>query len=97
MKKLFTVFACVFLISSTLTSCYVNKFSVGKGAQSTVKVKKWNNYLIGGLIPIGVSDPVKMADGASDYNITIKHSFVNLLVSGITFGIYSPTTTVVEK
>lgn len=80
-----------------LSSCYVNTFNVGKGAQSNTRVTKWNHYLINGLAPVGVSNPQQMAGGATDYTVTVKHSFVNMLVTGITFGVYSPTTTVVTK
>lgn len=83
--------------SVMLSSCYTYTGVVGKGAQGTTQVKKWNHYLIDGLIPIGVSDATAMAGGASDYNIKVEHSFVNGLLSAITFGIYSPTTTTITK
>ncbi|MDT3404116.1 Bor family protein [Mucilaginibacter terrae] len=95
MKKAFFSAAVVAVMS--LSSCYVNTFNVGKGAQSNTSVSKWNHYVIFGLAPVGVSDPKEMAGGATDYTVTIKHSFVNGLVNAITFGIYSPTTTVVTK
>ena len=50
-----------------------------------------------GLIPVGVNKPEDMAGGVKDYTVETKHSFVNGLVSGLTFGIYSPTTTTVTK
>ncbi|MEZ4956287.1 MAG: Bor family protein [Saprospiraceae bacterium] len=78
-------------------SCYVNTFNVGKGSQTGVKVKKMNHYLIYGLAPVGVSDPQQMAGGATDYTVTIQHSFVDGLLNAITFGIYTPTTTIVTK
>jgi hypothetical protein len=34
-----------------------------------------------------------MADGAENYEVTTRQTFVNGLVSGLTFGIYTPTTT----
>lgn len=97
MKKLSFRIAGMLVACALLSSCYVNTFNVGKGAQSNVQVSKWNHYLIEGLAPVSVSDPQKLAGGASDYTVTIKHSFVNMLVGGITFGIYTPTTTVVTK
>lgn len=80
-----------------LSSCYVYTTSVGKGAQNGVEVKKMNHYLIYGLAPVGVSDAKAMAGDATDYNITIKHSFVDGLIQALTFGIYTPTTTIVTK
>lgn len=98
MKKLITISLSLVLMATTLTSCYVNKFNIGAGAPiKSVKVKKWNHYLIDGLIPIGTADPQVMAGGAKDYSVTIKHSFVNLLVGMITGGIYTPTVTLIRK
>ena len=38
-----------------------------------------------------------MAAGAEDYTVKTEQSFVNGLVSALTFGIFSPTTTTVTK
>lgn len=78
-------------------SCYVYSVQVGKGSQTGATVTKWNHYLIYGLAPVGVSDAKAMAGDATDYTVTTKQSFVNGLVAGITFGIYTPTTTIVQK
>jgi len=97
MKRAIKVTAMAFAMGMMLTSCYTYTTVVGKGAQGSTEVKKWNHYVIYGLVPVGVSDAKEMAGGASDYNVTVKHSFVNGLLNGITFGIYSPTTTIVTK
>lgn len=97
MKKIFLKSAFVLALSLSLTSCYVQTHVVGKGAQGNQKVTKWNHYLIYGLAPVDVSKPEEMAAGATDYTVETKHSFVNGLISAITFGIYNPTTTTVTK
>mgnify|MGYP006285337489 CR=1 FL=1 len=97
MKKLLLTGVVLFLIATLSSSCYVYTATVGDGPQGNQEVTEWNHYLIYGLVPIGVSDAEQMAGGAEDYSITVKHSFVNGLLSGITFGIYAPTTTVVKK
>ncbi|HJS01603.1 MAG TPA: Bor family protein [Flavobacterium sp.] len=97
MKRIFTRLSVAFGAAILLTSCYSYTSVVGNGAQGTEQVKKWNNYVIGGLIPVGVSDSKAMAAGATNYTVNTKHSFVNMLVGGLTFGIYSPTTTTVTK
>jgi len=38
-----------------------------------------------------------MADGAENYTVNTRQTFVNGLLFGLTFGIYSPTTTTVTK
>jgi hypothetical protein len=97
MKKTIKTLAVAFAMSIMLTSCYSYTSVVGKGAQGTTQVKKWNNYLIGGLVPVGVSDSKQMAGDSKDYTVETKISFVNSLVRIVTFGIYSPSVTTVTK
>jgi hypothetical protein len=80
-----------------LSSCYSHKFSVGNGPQTGVEVVETNNFFLYGLIPGKVSDPQKMAGGATDFEVTEVHTFVDGLLGVITFGIYTPTTTRVQK
>lgn len=93
MKSMTIAFASAML----LTSCYSYTSVVGKGAQGNSQTTQWNHYVIYGLAPVGVSNSKQMADGAKDYTVFTRQSFVNGLVSAITFGIYTPTTTTVTK
>lgn len=97
MKKVVLNFAFVLAISFSITSCFTLTYSVGQGAPTGVEVKEKNHYLIYGLAPLKTSDPTKMAGGATDYEVTITHTFIDGLIHGITFGIYTPTTTKVKK
>jgi hypothetical protein len=97
MKEKLRTLTIAMTISVMFTSCYTYTTVVGKGAQGATATSKWNNYVLWGLAPVGVSDPKVLAGGAEDYTVVTKHSFVNGLVSAITFGIYSPTTTTVTK
>ena len=97
MKKIFKSALVIVCTTMLFSSCYTYTSVVGKGAQGSNSVSKWNHYLINGLAPVGVSDSKAMAGGASDYTVTTTASFVNGLVSALTFGIYSPTTTTVTK
>ncbi|RCW91384.1 Bor family protein [Winogradskyella arenosi] len=87
----------LFAVSMLLTSCYSYTSVVGNGAQGNSKTTAWNHYVIYGLAPVGVSNSKQMADGAENYTVHTRQSFVNGLVSAITFGIYTPTTTTVTK
>ena len=80
-----------------LTSCFSYTSVVGIGAQGTSQTTNWNHYVIYGLAPIKVSDSKQMVNGAENYTIHTEQSFVNGLVSAITFGIYTQTTTTVTK
>lgn len=92
-KKISILFASAILLSS----CYSYTSVVGSGAQGNNQTTKWNHYVIYGLAPVGVSDSKEMADGAENYTIHTRHSFVNGLIAAITFGIYTPTTTTITK
>lgn len=80
-----------------LSSCYTYTYMVGSGPQTNVEVKEKNHYVIYGLAPIKTSDPIKMAGGAANYQVTIQHTFIDGLLNALTFGIYTPTTTTVKK
>lgn len=97
MKKLILNLALAVGLSCTMTSCFTYTFSVGEGAQTGMEVKKMNHYLIYGLAPVSVTDPNVLAGGAENYDVTIQHTFVDGLINAITFGIYSPTTTIITK
>lgn len=97
MKKVILSFLVVIGLSFFMTSCYTYTHTVGEGSQTGVEVKKMNHYVVYGLAPVGVSDAKEMAGGAEDYNVTITHTFVDGLINALTFGIYTPTTTIVTK
>lgn len=97
MKRTFKIMTIAFVVSILLTSCYSYTTVVGKGAQGNTQVTKWNHYVIGGLAPVGVSDSKAMADGATDYTVFTRQTFVNGLIAALTFSIYTPTTTTVTK
>ena len=80
-----------------LTSCYTYTSVVGEGAQGNKEVTKWNHYVAYGLVPVGVSNSKEMAGGAENYEVTTSQTFVNGLVSALTGGLYTPTTTTVKN
>lgn len=95
-KKTIKMMAVACMASVLLTSCYSYTSVVGEGAVGNKKVTKWNHYVIYGLAPVGVSDSKVMANGAENYEVTTVQTFVNGLVSSLTFGLYTPTTTIVR-
>ncbi len=97
MKKILSVLFIAFAMSILLSSCYTHKFVIGEGAKQGIEVQEKNNFFMYGLIPGNVSDPQKMAGGAKDFEVTEVMTFVDGLLSAITFGIYTPTTTIVRK
>jgi len=97
MKKRINTIALATVFALSLSSCYTYTTVVGNGAQGNKQTKAWNHYLIGGLAPVGVSDPAELAGGATDYDVKTEITFVNGLVNALTFGIYSPSTTTVTQ
>lgn len=95
-KTLRNASLCVAMLL-VLNSCYSYTSVVGKGAQGDTKVVKNNTYFIHGLVKTKQSNPKEMADGATNYTVETKHTFINGLLTAITFGIYAPTTTTVTK
>ncbi len=92
--KLFCLLAAV---TFSLSSCFTMSYMVGSGPQSGVQVIEKNHYVINGLAPVKVSNPSIMAGDSKNYQVTITHTFIDGLISALTFGLYSPTTTIINK
>lgn len=97
MKKILLNITGILCISILLSSCYTLTYSVGQGPQKGIEMKEKNHYFIYGLATGNTSDPVEMAGEAEDYQVSISHTFVDGLISALTFGIYNPTTTKITK
>ena len=93
--KLIAVFATVGL---SVTSCYNTRVLVGnvKPKDPVIKVQtEWNHHLLYGLVPLqnATMDAKEYVGGAKNYVVKTNMSFLNGLVSGLTFGLYTPTQT----
>lgn len=96
-KRLFKVLAILLASILLLTSCYTYTIIVGEGAQGHREISKWNHYAIFGLAPIAITNVEQMAGGTINYTVKTEVTFWNGLVTALTYGIYSPTTTTVIK
>jgi hypothetical protein len=56
-----------------------------------------DDFAYAGLAPIKTANPTQMAGDAKNYQVTIKHTFVDGLFNLFTSGFYTPTTTIVKK
>jgi len=97
MKKLLFVILISFALTTLMSSCYSHKFAIGEGPQTGVVVTAKNHFFLYGLIPGKVSDPQNMAGNAENFEVTEVQTFVDGLVGVLTFGIYTPSTTKVQK
>lgn len=94
MKNLKTI-AVVLFVSMFLTSCYSYTSVVGAGPEKYKKESAVNHYFFYGLVPAKMSDSKRMASGVTNYQVHTRQTFLNGLVAGLTFGIYTPTKTTV--
>ena len=98
MKKIFLGLSIV-LLSGALSSCYNTKVACGDHISNqtpVVKVKsQWNHHFVFGLLPGGKTkmEARNYVNDADNYLIKTNQSLFNGLLSIITFGLYSPTTT----
>ena len=97
MKRFFTVLLVSIALIGMMSSCYAHKFAIGEGPKTGVVVTEKNHFFLFGLVPGKASDPQKMAGDAKDYEVTESMTFVDGLLNVITFGIYTPTTTSIQK
>jgi hypothetical protein len=78
-----------------LQSCYVQNVGVGMSAdapaQQVAKVK--NNYFIGGLIQPTKDEAKNHVKNDKKFRMKTKITFWDGVLSSITFGIYTPSTT----
>ena len=94
MKKMM-IAALVASSSLLVSSCYCDKMAVGNisNDEPLVHVKSERNYhFIGGLV-VKHDKVTNHLPGVNDYVVERKITFWDAFVSGITFGIYTPSTT----
>ena len=95
MKKLLTsaLTLCAVLM---MQSCYTTSTYVGNAKPSTPMVKVQtvhNSHYIGGLIGTPKMRAKDMVEGEQDYMVKHQITFLDYVLSGVTLGIYTPSTT----
>lgn len=79
-----------------LTACYEHTLEVGAGApHGPVVYNHWQNFWLGGLIG-HVKLDVEEICPSGNATIYARQTFLNGLVSGLTSGIFTPTTVTVR-
>ena len=93
-----SVFMCI-VLALLMTSCYNTRVLVGNVEPKAPVVevnKEWNHHLIYGLVPLSnayMNPKDYLPEGQVNYVVKTNQSFLNGLVAGLTFGIYTPTQT----
>ena len=92
MKRIFTICAC----ATMLCSCYTSRILVGDVTPKEPMVevsKKHDAHFIGGLVKTARNVAEEHVGKAENYMIRSQYGFGDIVLSAITAGIYTPTTT----
>ncbi len=90
MKKILIILVA----ATSLTSCMINEHTIGNGGQAEAARKK-TVYIIGNRV--SEVDSKALAAGAENYTIDTRSNFVDMLISGLTFGIVNTRTVIIKK
>ncbi len=82
------------VVVSSLSSCYINEHVIGSGG-TTESARKKTVYIIGNRV--SEVDSKSLAGGAENYTIDTRYNFVDMLISGVTFGIVGTRTVIIKK
>ena len=94
-KKIMVLFVPLFLVFFII-ACSTHVHVVGDGSQSGQETSKRQLWVIG-LVPINDVDTRSMAGGSENYEITTKMTFLDGLISTITYNIITMRTVTVKK
>ena len=99
MRKPISLFVTFLVLTGlVLSSCFTYTIDYGDGPQRNVETEKTNNhYIVYGLVGLNVKQPAEPKSGTSDYRMITKRTFIDGLVSVLTSGIYTPTTTFIVE
>lgn len=85
MRRASLILAVLFLT----TACYHAVIETGRPAGPTVINKAWASGFLWGLIPPPVTNVAQQCPSGVS-KVETKHSFLNMLVQGILYGLYTP-------
>ena len=74
-----------------LSGCYHAVIDTGRAPNGTTIQRPWAHGFIAGLVPPSVTETAKQCPSGVA-KVETKHSFLNGLVAGLTYGIYTPMT-----
>lgn len=80
--------SCLLVFSLVLPGCYQAQVTTNKPAGNTVVEEGWAPSYLMGLVPASIDVSEQCSNGIS--SATRKFSFLNMVVSSLTIGIYAP-------
>ena len=94
-KRIMVLFVPLFIVFF-IFACSTHVHVVGDGSQSGQETSKRQLWVIG-LVPINEVDTRSMAGDSENYEITTQMTFMDGLISAITYNIISMRTVTVKK
>ncbi|MCR9153944.1 MAG: Bor family protein [Bacteroidetes bacterium] len=93
LKSLLWLGLCAFLLSS----CFSHHYNIGNGVrvEKTREITKKNHFLMMGVIPVKRCKVDEMVGDTINYHVYTRATPTDMVVSTLTIGIYTPTTTTV--
>lgn len=88
----------VFFSCLLLSSCFSHRYNVGEGlrVEQVTEVTQKNHFLIAGLVPIKRAKIETMVGDTINYQVYTRMTPQDIIVSTLTIGVYTPTTTTVR-
>lgn len=83
------------VVALSMSSCMINTHVVGNGGGDTEFARSKTVYIIGNRV--SEVDSKALAAGAENYNIDTRSNFLDMLISGLTFGIVNTRTVIIKK
>jgi hypothetical protein len=82
----------LFLATFVLGGCYHATVNTGVTPGSTQINQPWATSFVYGLVPPATVEAMQECGSAGVARVETQHSFLNALVGGLTFGIFTPMT-----
>jgi hypothetical protein len=84
----------MFILALFVISCEKQQFKVSKNATTMMKsnpdYSAWDNQFLWGLVPTSTHDAVQICNGKEIEYIETKKDFFTGLLTGLSYGVYTP-------
>ncbi len=80
-----------------LSSCFSHHYNIGEGVrvEKTTVITEKNHFLMMGVIPVKRCKVDQMVGDTANYHVYTRSTPTDMIVSTLTVGLYTPTTTTV--
>lgn len=86
---------CIVFAALLLTGCYKATVNLGGGGSPGVERRVTVHGLVGGLISLNEIDAANVCGDKGVWSVSSRHNVIDMILSGITGGLYTPVTVLV--